>query len=55
MSPIPQTSFLVGTFFAVSYSKPALEHISWPSLQNMEIYNLSCEEDGYVLFPKLGY
>ena len=24
MSPIPQTSFLVGTFFAVSYSKPAL-------------------------------
>ena len=25
MSPIPQTSFLVWTFFAVSYSKPALE------------------------------
>ena len=25
MSPIPQTSFLVGTFFAVSYSKTALE------------------------------
>ena len=24
MSPIPQTSFLVGTFFAASYSKPAL-------------------------------
>ena len=24
MSPIPQTSFLVGTFFTVSYSKPAL-------------------------------
>ena len=24
MSPTPQTSFLVGTFFAVSYSKPAL-------------------------------
>ena len=24
MSPIPETSFLVGTFFAVSYSKPAL-------------------------------
>ena len=24
MSPIPQTSFLVWTFFAVSYSKPAL-------------------------------
>ena len=24
MSPIPQTSFLVGTFFAVSYSKLAL-------------------------------
>ena len=24
MSPIPQTSFLFGTFFAVSYSKPAL-------------------------------
>ena len=24
MSPIPQTNFLVGTFFAVSYSKPAL-------------------------------
>ena len=27
MSPIPQTSFLVGTFFAVSYSKPALARI----------------------------
>ena len=25
MSPIPQTSFFVGTFFAVSYSKPALK------------------------------
>ena len=25
MSPIPQTSFLVGNFFAISYSKPALE------------------------------
>ena len=24
MSPIPQTSLLVGTFFAVSYSKTAL-------------------------------
>ena len=24
MSPIPQTNFLVGTFFAVSYSKTAL-------------------------------
>ena len=24
MSPIPQTIFLVGTFFAASYSKPAL-------------------------------
>ena len=24
MSPIPQTSFLVGTFFAASYSKTAL-------------------------------
>ena len=24
MSPIPQTSFLVGAFFAVSYSKTAL-------------------------------
>ena len=26
--PIPQTSFLVGTFFAVSYSKPALENFN---------------------------
>ena len=25
MSPIPQTSFLVGTFFATSYSKTALK------------------------------
>ena len=28
MSPIPQTSFLVGTFFAVSYSKTALANIT---------------------------
>ena len=28
MSPISHTSFLVGTFFAVSYSKPALEFSS---------------------------
>ena len=25
MSPIPQTSFLVGTFYATSYSKTALD------------------------------
>ena len=25
MSPIPQTSFLVGTFFAASYSKTAVD------------------------------
>ena len=28
MSPIPQTSFLVETFFVVSYSKPALARIN---------------------------
>ena len=27
MAPIPQTSFLVWTFFAVSYSKPALDFV----------------------------
>ena len=27
MSPIPQTNFLVGTFFGISYSKPALVSI----------------------------
>ena len=31
MSPIPQTSFLVGTFFAASYSKTTLEIITYIS------------------------
>ena len=35
MSPIHQTTFLVGTFFDVSYSKPAL-----PQLHNMELFHL---------------
>ena len=26
MSPIPQTSFLIGTFFAAAYSKTAVEN-----------------------------
>ena len=30
MSPIPQTSFLVGTFFATSYNKTALEVLFQP-------------------------
>ena len=34
MFPIPQTSFLVGTFFAASYSKTALEKLStWDSFK----------------------
>ena len=35
-SPIPQTSFLVGTFFAVSYSKTALVTISMTLYGNYE-------------------
>ena len=27
LSPIPQTSFLVGTFFAISYSKQPLKNL----------------------------
>ena len=32
MSPIPQTSFFVGTFFYVSYSKPTLKTYLWITL-----------------------
>ena len=37
MSPIPQTSFLVGTFFAVSYSKPAQADIIQEFFSNFRI------------------
>ena len=33
-SPIPQTSFFVGTFFDVSYSKTALAPVLLPALPN---------------------
>ena len=40
MSPIPQTIFLVGTFFAISYSKTALVGLHWGvrTMQQLEQY-----------------
>jgi hypothetical protein len=41
MSPIPQISFLVGTFFAVSYSKPALAPIIQVSKSENSVSDLA--------------
>ena len=53
MSPIPQTSFLVGTFFAASYSKTALERV-WKyrtcykrGQKILEGMGLACSVDTY--------
>ena len=52
MSPIPKTSFLVGTFFAVSYSKPALAHTSVfflvKKVQNLLEYILRATFEGLI-------
>ena len=44
MSPIPQTIFLVGTFFAVSYSKPALARIHLSEFLLQRQLPLGCKQ-----------
>ena len=51
MSPISQTSFLVGTFFAISNSKPALIM----SLLFTVLHIRNCEEKLIILHPNFKF
>ena len=56
MSPIPQNSFLIGTFFAVSYSKPALMWVYCKTFKrffSISIGSFSAWKDGRCHFKGL--
>ena len=44
MSPIPKTSFLVGTYFAVSYSKRALAYQNHKIMNDAHLLSLSISD-----------